>query len=112
MTHLLNRIKQNRNRNESPRQIIRLRPHGRDQRDSQARRLGRAAEAHGNGLLFGHLLYGYYAFDSLGQTRLGDVRVDGSREERGRTGQVEADEGEDDVEPDVDEDVEDDVRFG
>lgn len=111
-THLLNGIKQHRNGDKRPRQIICLVPHGRHQGDPQARGFSRPAKAHRNRLLLGHLLDGEDALGTGRQAGIRDVRVDVSGQEEGRAGEVEAYEGEDDVQADVDEDVEDDVGLG
>lgn len=92
-------------------------PHGRHKRNTQARRLGGAAEAHGHGLLAAHALHGEEAPEEggevpLGEGAVGEAWVDGCGEALGRAGDVEAEGCEEEVDGDVEEDVVEDGGGG
>lgn len=100
----------------SPRQVIGLYPHGRDQRDTQTGGFGRTTEAHSHRLLLGHPLGGDDAPQGLwqrfAQARVDEGAVDGGDEQEGRSSSEETNDREEQVESKIHEDVKDDGRGG
>ncbi|CAH0014933.1 unnamed protein product [Clonostachys rhizophaga] len=98
-TNLLNRVQQDGDLDVRAGQVVRVFPHGRHERDAETCRLGRPAEAHGDGLLPRHALQ---RNDTLhpgrqvpSELEFGQDWVDGPEEPQGRASRVEADDGED-----------------